>query len=676
MLPRLNPFEYFTDTNGGPLDGGYVYIGTANQNPKTSPITVYLDSDMTIPAPQPLRTTAGRIVKNGSPAAIYSSASTFSILIENKSGQQVAFTAEAESDPASNMVALAASSGSSLVGFIQSGAGAVARTMQDRGREVVSVTDFGADPTGVADSTAAFQAAVDYFQSISNGYASPYVTVKIPAGTYKIAGTNGVEIEYSFDVMQLCFEADAGAKLVGDGSNYAFKFNSVAAPAGGGFRNIFKKLTLEGFGTAIRWHTNNRDQCSLKIVDCESQSNDVFLDTVSYANSRSSLVKIESCFFNDTRVAVNHYTDHMSIKDCWFFAKEGSYDALIYLGGDGAVGIRDSFFIPHPTPLATPANARFIDYFCSGTAADRSVKSLTVSNCRHSLEGVRPFLWFWDYNTGINGDNQVCSITLEDSYFGGTGGNSVVTYKQGYPGSVNLRNCKVLASAEIVSIAAGNTYPPVPSSPSALTYHVIMIDEATRLSQSNTNNAASLVDADLEPFCYDTTTQTSKYKRSFKKNIDYRLPAAAAGAGRVKVSVPVFFDSASSVSSRDIMSFIVVTVSDAGGPGFSNPPYRSQAVTLVSVIGGNSGSTVKRIAATALQDAQGGISFAYANNVSVFWGTGNTGSADIAANSTSGTEDNITIAWDSTTPEVSWAYIIPLAGMRENQQDKMQYGVW
>ena len=54
---------------------------------------------------------------------------------------------------------LIASSGSSLVGHIASGTGAVASTVQTKLRESVSVKDFGAVGDGVTDDTAAFAAA-------------------------------------------------------------------------------------------------------------------------------------------------------------------------------------------------------------------------------------------------------------------------------------------------------------------------------------------------------------------------------------------------------------------------------------------------------------------------------------------------------------------------------------
>jgi hypothetical protein len=45
--------------------------------------------------------------------------------------------------------------------FIQSGAGAVARTAEDKARETFSIDDFGADPTGATDSLAALLLALD-----------------------------------------------------------------------------------------------------------------------------------------------------------------------------------------------------------------------------------------------------------------------------------------------------------------------------------------------------------------------------------------------------------------------------------------------------------------------------------------------------------------------------------
>jgi len=75
---------------------------------------------------------------------------------------------------------LAGASGSSTVGFLQSGTGAVTRTVQAKERDVVSVKDFGAVGDGVADDTAAIVAA--------NAAATGRILL-FPAGTYKFTGS-------------------------------------------------------------------------------------------------------------------------------------------------------------------------------------------------------------------------------------------------------------------------------------------------------------------------------------------------------------------------------------------------------------------------------------------------------------------------------------------------------
>jgi hypothetical protein len=77
-----------------------------------------------------------------------------------------------------SLVNLAAAAGSSLIGFIQAGTGAVLRTLQDKNRDIVSVKDFGAKGDGVTDDTAVFAAA-----ALIGG------RIYAPAGTYLVTDT-------------------------------------------------------------------------------------------------------------------------------------------------------------------------------------------------------------------------------------------------------------------------------------------------------------------------------------------------------------------------------------------------------------------------------------------------------------------------------------------------------
>jgi hypothetical protein len=87
---------------------------------------------------------------------------------------------KALNDPAST-ASFAGPTGSSLIGFIQSGTGAVARTALAKMRESYSVLDFGATGDGVTNDTAACQAAID--ATCASGSALYW-----PEGTYSTTG--------------------------------------------------------------------------------------------------------------------------------------------------------------------------------------------------------------------------------------------------------------------------------------------------------------------------------------------------------------------------------------------------------------------------------------------------------------------------------------------------------
>ena len=83
------PFITFKDVDGDPLESGYVYIGEYGLNPEVSPVSLYWDKDLSIPAAQPLRTLGGYASRGGTPSNIFISERRYSITVRDKNQQLV-----------------------------------------------------------------------------------------------------------------------------------------------------------------------------------------------------------------------------------------------------------------------------------------------------------------------------------------------------------------------------------------------------------------------------------------------------------------------------------------------------------------------------------------------------------------------------------------------------------
>jgi hypothetical protein len=82
------PYPAFAGTDGQPLEDGFINVGVVNLNPITNPIPAFFDAALTIPAVQPIRTSGGYPVYQGTPARFYVG-SDYSIQVKDKKGSVV-----------------------------------------------------------------------------------------------------------------------------------------------------------------------------------------------------------------------------------------------------------------------------------------------------------------------------------------------------------------------------------------------------------------------------------------------------------------------------------------------------------------------------------------------------------------------------------------------------------
>ena len=159
--------QFFTNA-GVPLAGGKIYTYGAGGS---TPQATYTTSAGNIAHSNPIVLDAAGRVPGGGEIWLTDTL-VYKFQLETSTGTIVQTLDNVSASIGS--AALVASSGSNLIGFIQAGSGATARTAQSKMRDAVSVKDFGAVGDGVANDTTAIQNALNV-----NG------AIFFPKGTYK-----------------------------------------------------------------------------------------------------------------------------------------------------------------------------------------------------------------------------------------------------------------------------------------------------------------------------------------------------------------------------------------------------------------------------------------------------------------------------------------------------------
>jgi len=268
------PFPIFTETDGQPLENGYIWLGTINLNPIVNPISAYWDAALTIAAVQPIRTLNGYPVYQGTPARIYVN-SDYSIQVQNRNGS-IVYSAPAATERYGGII------NASDVVYDPAGTGAVATTVQAKLHESVSVKDFGAVGDGVTDDRTAIVAAITAVAALGGG------CVNFPSGTYIVASS---------------FTVPANINLKGAGQKATTikrKFTGDLITSFGGYASL-EDLTIDG--NTATWGTGKG------VIFAASSPSSHFLNVeiinfvqncVAFGADAASTFRANSCTFYTT----------------------------------------------------------------------------------------------------------------------------------------------------------------------------------------------------------------------------------------------------------------------------------------------------------------------------------------------------------------------------------------
>jgi hypothetical protein len=395
----MPPFPIFNDTNGVPLQSGYVYVGVSGMNAEANPIQVFWDSALTIPALQPLRTSGGYISRNGSPAQVYADAVDFSLLVKNKSLALVW----------SSLKSSGIGSDSSGVVYFPAGTGAVPSTVESKLRESISVKDFGAKGDGATDDTVAIAAAAAAL--LDNQ------TLVFPSGVYLVSSTGATnENVYGKKVMFLSGKKDIHIK--GESATIKCVNHNITANGGLMFLWVEPSQRVKVSGLRFDMTFTGVNNSGTRYPFCGAI---ILVDTANGTNSYNTL------------------NNDIAVSDCSFklFHPYGQFASTT--AGNSYLGDSNNGY-------------KLFSVFASGdnlglTRATQN-SGLTIENLTfedgHNGYGIWPLAWNDVSIDGVIAKSWVGKNSSNGGSFAG-GGLPLIRYSQYQHNGLTVTNCRMYA---------------------------------------------------------------------------------------------------------------------------------------------------------------------------------------------------------------------------------------